>query len=78
MHAIDIHLLEGDWKTKYIKKGGASCIELSGPSCSLRIHIPHADARALEAVARIMGFAIRMNDGTLKLKEEEKVKPPAN
>jgi len=71
MFRTNIHILDGDWKSRYVKKGDASFVELAGPHGTLRIHIPHADARALEAVARITAFALRMNDGTLKLKAKE-------
>jgi len=67
MFTTNIYLIDGVWKTKAVKKGDASYVALFGPSGTVRIHLPHADARALEAAARVLAFAIRQNDGTSRV-----------
>lgn len=69
MIQTNIHILEGQWRTKYVKNNEASFVELKGPSGSIRLHIPHADVRALDTIARVVAFALRMNDGSQKLKD---------
>jgi len=64
MLTTNVYCLAGDWKSKSVKHKEDSYVALYGPGGTVRIHIPHADARALEAIARTLAFALRMNDGT--------------
>jgi len=66
MLTTNVYCLAGDWKSKSVKREEDSYVALYGPAGTVRIHIPHADARALEAIARTLAFALRMNDGTLR------------